>query len=347
MIDYIDEMRRTHPLKSLFFELTDACNLQCLHCGSSCSPAKARYLDPVLIEKTLDSVERERGDDLPFICLTGGEPLLHPDFYSIGTMLSVRGYRWGITTNATLIDEEAACNMVEAGMTSVAFSLDGTPRTHDKLRARPGAFDAAVKGIKNAVKQFRRRVATMVTTVVYRDNIDELDEVFKIVADLGVDYWRPINVEPIGRANKSKELFLRAEEYRKLLDYIARKRKKKAIPEVTFGCSHFLPERYETKVRDGEFLCYSGITNASILVDGGIFGCLDIERRASLVQGNVKGDDFMSVWREGFLPFRRDRSECDFCRECKDRRLCVGDAAHTWDYETNRPLLCLRKLIGR
>ena len=71
--------------------------------------------------------------------------------------------------------------------------------------------------------------------------------------------------------------------------------------------------------------------------------CLDIENRPELVQGNIKNDDFMKVWNEGFQAFRRDRTEdCSGCRECTERYVCGGDSTHTWNFETNEPLMCYR-----
>ena len=51
------DFRRKHPkLRFLFFELTDSCNLNCLHCGSNCQSSNIQFLDFNLIKKTLDEV---------------------------------------------------------------------------------------------------------------------------------------------------------------------------------------------------------------------------------------------------------------------------------------------------
>lgn len=138
------------------------------------------------------------------------------------------------------------------------------------------------------------------------------------------------------------------EELRFLLDYMQAKRFDPAAPvEVTYGCSHFLTLPYERMVRDNYFLCGAGTMVASVLCNGDIYGCMDIERRPELVQGNVFHDSFVNVWEHGFQPLRRDRSEdSEACRQCADRRYCRGDAAHTWDYDAKRPLLCMKRLFA-
>lgn len=111
--------------------------------------------------------------------------------------------------------------------------------------------------------------------------------------------------------------------------------------EVTFGCSHYLGIRNERMVRDHYFLCGAGILIVSVRSNGDICACLDIENRKELVQGSIRTDSFMDVWKNGFQAFRRDRTvDSSKCMNCPDRFLCGGDAAHTWDYERNEPLLC-------
>ena len=94
-LKYIGEERvrqmKSPKLSSLFFELTDGCNLKCLHCGSNCGPTKARYLSIELIKKTLQSVKNNIGTHSTLIILTGGEPLLHPHFFEIVHLISSIG----------------------------------------------------------------------------------------------------------------------------------------------------------------------------------------------------------------------------------------------------------------
>lgn len=340
-------MVKKHALRSVFFELTNACNLRCLHCGSSCGEEKGVFLSVESVEKTLRSVKENVGTEGILVVLTGGEPLLHPDFFEIVRLINDLGFRWGMTTNATLITEEAAKKIAEGKIFSVAFSLDGTKETDNFLRNDPTAYDRAVKGIKNGLKAFGRTATTMITTVVHKKNIGELDRIFEEVKALGVDMWRPINIEPIGRANGNGALFLDREEYMRLLDYIVQKRKKNSAPIVIYGCSHALPDGYEGEVRDWYFTCHAGVSVASVLCNGDIYACLDIERRPELVQGNVAREDFFTVWTNDFAAFRRDRSDCNYCKGCKDRAFCRGDSAHTWNYDANEPMLCLRNLLER
>ena len=73
------------------------------------------------------------------------------------------------------------------------------------------------------------------------------------------------------------------DDYRYLIEYIRSKRKE-GYP-VTYGCSHYLGLDYEREVRDWYFLCTAGIYTASIMANGDIGACLDIERRPETIMG--------------------------------------------------------------
>lgn len=337
------ELYENPQLKFLFFELTDCCNLSCRHCGSSCSPKNATYLDKNLIYKVLGEVKAAYGTDSAMVCLTGGEPLLHPDFFEIIQRVFDLGFKWGMTTNATLIDGAAAEKIVKARMTSLSYSIDGTREEHDFLRNSKTAYDRCIAGI-TALKRYENSFVSMVTTVVHSRNIGSLDEIYAVVCSLGVDFWRLTNIDPIGNA-KNSGLLLDGGGYKRLFDYIKGKRADKSSPvRVTYGCSHYLGEEYEDELRNGYFFCGSGVYTGSVCCNGDIYGCLDVERLPSLVQGNVKEDNFVDIWERRFEVFRRNRAElCADCAECDEREFCAGDSAHTWNFKENRPEFCIKK----
>ena len=321
-----EDLKQSPRLRWLFFEITDRCNLRCRHCGSSCTTeGQALTIDDV--ERTLKTVQQSPYK--PTICLTGGEPMMHPDFFGIACHVKEMGFNWGMTTNATLIDDIAAEKLRKAGMSTVSVSLDGMEKSHDSLRQKEGAWRLALRGIESLQKA---GFEPQVTTVLHQGNFDELEPMYKLLRGMGITSWRPINVEPIGRACESSDLLLTADQFRQLLSYISEKRFDPDNPmEVTFGCSQ----------RDHYFLCGAGILTASVRSNGDICACLDIENRPELVQGNIHKDDFMEVWLNRFEVFRGDRTaSCSKCAECPEHFICGGDSTHTWDFGNNEPLLC-------
>ena len=338
----------SHPrLTYLFFELTDACNLLCLHCGSNACPQNRTYLPAEDIEKVLRSVAAKYNPAEIMVCLTGGEPLLHPNFFKISAYAKKLGFACGMTTNATLITEKVALQLIPNGMDSVTVSLDGMAENHDWFRNCPGSYEKTVSGVKNLMKATKGKISTQITTVVHKKNIHELDRIYDLVVSLGVDSWRVINLEPIGCALAHSDLLLDPEDYRFLLGYIRNKRFDRTVKiDVTYGCSHYLTAQYEREVRDTYFLCGSGLYVGSVLCNGDIYSCLDIERRPELIQGNIATDDFVDVWENRFQAFRKDRTaDSEVCAQCPDRQFCNADSTHTWNFDNQTPRLCLKNIL--
>ncbi len=333
---YREQLRAAPRLRWLFFEITDRCNLHCRHCGSRCTAA-GRMLTVDEVRSTLQSAAPAK----PMICLTGGEPMLHPQFFEIADCVNAMGFAWGMTTNATLIDGAAARRLRQSGMSTVSVSLDGLEHSHDALRQQKGAWCLALRGLEALQNA---GFEPQVTTVLHRENFEEREALYALLCEMGIKSWRPINVEPIGRACEAGNLLLQPAQMRQMLAFIREKRFDPACPmEVTFGCSHYLGAADERMVRDHYFLCGAGTLVASVRSNGDICACLDIENRAELVQGNIHTDDFMEVWQNRFQVFRRDRTaDSAKCTACEERFLCGGDSAHTWDFEKQEPLLCLQ-----
>ncbi len=330
-----------HPrLRCLFIELTDRCNLLCRHCGSECDPTRSHYIDTGLITKAIWEIAEDLGNDSYMICITGGEPLLHPDFEDIVNTINWCDIPWGMTTNATLIDREMASKLKKLKMGSISISLDGLKEEHEWLRRVPGSFDKTVEGIKNLQSV---GIEVQVTTVIHKRNLEKKEEMYEFMRYLGIRSWRVVNVDPIGRAELDDELFLSRDEIIKLNEFIREKRFNPDNPmDVCYGCSHYLSYEYERETRDFYFQCGAGTTIASILHNGDIYGCLDIERRPELIQGNIRKDRFLDVWYNQFEQYRQDRSElCAECRTCQEKEYCGGDSMHTWDFDKGEPKLCL------
>jgi len=344
LADYRDKIINNPPLKNLFLELTLRCNENCIHCGSKCSQfSNVKELSLEQYKKILDDVKQDFDVSKFMLNITGGEPLLRKDFFEIMDYANKLGYIWGMTSNATLIDDSVAEKLRKSGMRTISVSIDGLPDTHDRLRGKKGAFDEAIRGIKALIDNggFEH---IQVTTVVNHRNIGELDELFDMLCGIDIDSWRVINIEPIGRANEHPELVLSPDEYRYMFNYIKNKRLE-GYP-VCYGCSHFLGLDYERTVRDWYFLCNAGLYTASITSSGDIIACLDIERRPELVQGNILNDNFKDVWTNKFSTFRRNLSDDnEKCRNCDECRFCHGGAFHSWNFDKNEPSVCFKGIL--
>ena len=233
--------------------------------------------------------------------------------------------------------------MKKTNLDCISISLDGLEENHDTFRGVRGAYVKTIYNIKKLVEANIPNVS--ITTVVNKKNINELDKIFEIVSSLKVKNWRVINIEPIGRTNDNQNLLLDKEEYKRLFEYIAKKRKE-TNGFVVYSCPHYFGMNYEKEIRSDMFFCYSGIVLASICYNGDVTGCLDIERRPELVQGNIREDDFWNIWTNKFEWFRDlNKFKTGKCAKCKDWEYCLGDGIHCHDFEKNEPKICMKEIL--
>lgn len=344
LVDYQHYLYTNPKLRCLFFELTDKCNLGCLHCGSRCTIANNQFLPFEVIESTLRSVASSYDPNEIMICLTGGEPLLHPDLCRIIETAHSLEFPVGITTNGTLINDEAAKQLVNAGLDTISVSIDGLYDVHDHFRNSAGSFEKAVEACGNLK---RAGIEPEALTVVHKNNIDDLPDIYDFLVEEDFFAWRMTCVDPIGRAKANDDLLLNGAELKRLFEFIRNKRFEISNKmQISFGCSHYLGLDYENEVRDFYYQCDAGIQVASIMVNGEIAACLDIERRSNLVQGNIYRDDFVDIWENKYQIFRRDKSLTSRkCNGCRHQSFCMGDSTHTWNFDRNEPNYCVLKLM--
>jgi len=333
-------------LYNLFWETTLRCNAKCKHCGSRAGEnlKLKEELTTEEIKATFKSIANKYDATKILINVTGGEPLIRQDLFEVMKYATDLGYHWGITTNGMLIDDEIIKKMKETKLATMSISIDGLEKNHDRFRGVEGSYKKIMNNIEK-LRQDKFLHCFQITTVVNKLNINELEDMYRVMEDLEVDSWRVINMDPIGRANDNNNLALEKADYEYLLNFIKNKREKAKF-EVTYGCAHFVGMEFEKEIRDNMFFCMAGYTTASILYNGDIYVCPDVERRKELIQGNVKKDDFVEIWENKFKWFRDlDKLKSDECKNCENWKYCRGDSLHTWDFEQHKPKLCLNKIL--
>lgn len=329
---------RVHELSYFFWECTTRCNLHCRHCGSDCFAA-SKDVDMPLEDflKALDSIPKKEIPPEFTVVLTGGEPLLRPDIEEVGRQIRKRGVGWGMVSNGWFYDRQIHDRLMSAGMGALTISLDGLEETHDWMRGHKGSFERACRAISIASEQ--PGLNSDVVTCVNKRTVGQLQEIYDLLVSLGVRQWRLFTIIPIGRAKDDTLLHLDNEEFVRLMEFIKEKREHPSSMNVTFSCEGYLG-RYEQKVRQIPYFCRAGINIASILIDGRICACPNIDRDV-FSQGNIYEDDFWDVWTKRFKPFRdRGWARKGECAECRQFRNCLGNGMHNWHGDCIEVLQC-------
>ena len=330
-----------HPLRTLFWECTLRCNLNCRHCGSDCR-AEATVPDMPL-EDFLRVVDEQITPHVDphkvMVVISGGEVLVRKDLELAGLELYRRGYPWGIVTNALALTPERFESLLRAGLHSISVSFDGFEEQHNYIRRNPHSYERALAALRMIAAD--GTVAYDAVTCVTGALVPRLEEMKELLIANGIKHWRIFTIFPVGRAADDPTLRLTDEQFRKVMEFIRRTRREGRI-DLSYACEGFLGG-YETEVRDSFYYCSAGVTTASIRVDGALSGCTSI--RSNFNQGNIYRDNFWEVWSNRYEPFRnREWARRDKCGDCRMFRYCQGGGMHLRD-EEGKLLMCHYKRL--
>ncbi len=182
----------------LYWEITRACDLACLHCRAEAMP----FRDPrelsteravVFLRQLLDF-----GSPLPHLVITGGDPLKRPDLFEIVAEATHLGLRVSLAPSVTaLLTEDAIARLAQAGMVGMSLSLDAfTPDLHDRIRGIRGCFDRTLEAI-HTVR--RHSIPLQINTLVTADSLPDLPSLFRLVETLDVSRWSLFFLIAVGR----------------------------------------------------------------------------------------------------------------------------------------------------
>lgn len=178
-------------------ELTERCNLSCKFCYNSQKP-----IDSTLSTKI---ISRLADENVPEIVLTGGEPLLHPQFETILSLCASLFQKTMIQTNGTLISDSVADMFVQHNVFEINISLHGSSTLHDALTQRIGSYENAI----NAIKRLNRRgVRVSSNFVMTKENAKGLVQNLTMLYDLGIRCMTLTRFTPTGFGSANSELAL-------------------------------------------------------------------------------------------------------------------------------------------
>ena len=130
------------------WQITNECNLACLHCIEESGPGKA-FKDELSDEMVFEVLRQIIDDQVPYLSFSGGEPMLHPRFFDMVKYVCERGAELKIETNGHYLSPENCARLRDYGVKAVQVSLDGaSAATFQRMRVR-GNFDQTVQGLKN------------------------------------------------------------------------------------------------------------------------------------------------------------------------------------------------------
>jgi MoaA/NifB/PqqE/SkfB family radical SAM enzyme len=130
------------------WQITNECNLACLHCIEESGPGKA-FRDELSEAEVFAVLAQLMDGEVPYLSFSGGEPMLHTRFFEMVEYVCGRGGQLKIETNGHYLNPENCRRLAQLGVKAVQVSLDGASReTFNRMRVR-GDFDCTVAGIRS------------------------------------------------------------------------------------------------------------------------------------------------------------------------------------------------------
>lgn len=197
------------------WNVTRACNLKCIHCyAHATDDANSDELSTSEGLKMIDDLA-EYG--VPVLLFSGGEPLVRKDLPELAAYAVKKGMRAVISTNGTLINKPTAQTLKEIGLSYVGISLDGLEPVNDHFRGVPGAFNKAMKGIRNC-QQAGIKVGLRFT--INKLNVKEIPGIFNLLEEMEIPRVCFYHLVYAGRGSELVKDDLTHEETRAAVDLI-------------------------------------------------------------------------------------------------------------------------------
>lgn len=298
----------------LTWELTYACNLQCVHCLSSSGQRDDRELSTAEAKRVLDQL---RELQVFYINIGGGEPMVRRDFfelveYSVASNIGVK-----FSTNGAFIDAEKARRLAAMDYLDIQISLDGVDAvTNDAVRG-VGSYDMARRAMDNlAAANFG---PFKISVVVTRQNVPQLDQ-FKALADSYGAQLRITRLRPSGRGVDTwDDLHPTNAQQREIYDWLMANGENVLTGDSFFHLNALGP------ALPGLNMCGAGRVVCLIDPIGDVYACpfvIHDEFRA----GNVRDPGgFAEVWkRSDLFTSLREPQSAGACASCGAFDACQG-----------------------
>jgi len=298
----------------LTWEITYACNLQCVHCLSSSGTRDPRELSTAQAKAVLDEL---RDLQVFYINIGGGEPMIRKDFFEILEHAETNNIGVKFSTNGTYITADNARRLASMNYLDIQISLDGVDAaTNDAVRGK-GSYATAITAMNHLrdanFGQFK------ISVVVTRHNVDQLDA-FKALADSYGAQLRITRLRPSGRgADTWDELHPTQQQQRQIYDWLM-----KHGENVLTGDSFFHLNAFGESL-PGLNLCGAGRVVCLIDPIGDVYACPFVIHDQFKAGSLLTDGGFTKVWKESdlFLSLREPESE-GACSACGSYDACQG-----------------------
>lgn len=324
---------------SFQWHITDSCDQRCQHCyifseDNNLCLKEMSYRD---IQGVLDNCKEicQKFDRIPYFYITGGDPILHKDFWKILELLKENSIGFSILGNPFHLNDEVCKKLRFYGCERYQLSIDGLRETHDTIR-KPGSFDTTIEKIR-CIRD--AGIRSIIMTTVSNTNIHEIPAIIDLIVENHVDVFAFARYCP---TSFEKSTHVTPQEYKDLLEVCWNKFEQYKDSGTTFNLKDhlwtlFLYEKGLFTIPEGleDDVIYDGCNCANchmtILPNGDIYAC----RRQESKVGSVFSDRLYDVFLGSEMDQFRDYKKFEKCSKCELLRFCRGCPAVAYGYTGN------------
>ncbi len=332
MIQY-DYLRLISPLL-VQVELTEACNLKCKFCYNSQKP---RYNRNVI--QMLDLLAKQ---NVMQVTLTGGEPLMHPDFFDILQYATSHFPNVMILSNGTLMTDEIIEKISETGVMSVSISIHGDEETHEMLTCSCNSYRNSLHAIEKFLNIGKIPVAS--NFVLNACNIAVLEKTMETFHTMGLRFMTITRFVPVGIGRSAHSLEISREDMVKAMDFADRFMKNTSNPHIEFAeaipyCA--VPPHLKYLANT----CSYGYDRFYVDIDGNLMVC-GLSR--ILLGGNILETPIKEIKQHSstFMDFITNEHVPTSCVSCETFDKCHGGcraaAMHDGNWRQSYDSLCAK-----
>ena len=284
---------------TVLLEPTRRCNLECRHCYRIEDTSRKE----ISIQRIISLLAELRQAGCLFLTISGGEPLLHPDFLEICRQAHSLNLATSIFTNGTLITEPLVRQLTQLNIVDIHLSIYGaTPEIHDNITQHKGSYN---KTIDAALMLRRNNLSVRFKYIIMKDNFREYKDMLRLSSQLDIPYDTDPIITPRDDGDMTPTKLSLSDE------------------ELEIIYKDIMPPVADTQPNSA---CSSGRSYCAINSYGDIYPCVQLPVPA----GNVINNAFSDIWNNSkWLREIRNfcspsQSACTDCAEISYCRQCPG-----------------------
>jgi radical SAM protein with 4Fe4S-binding SPASM domain len=304
--------------------------LRCTHCEANAATAAPDELNTAEALAVIDDLAQLGCENL---FLTGGEPLVRPDWAEIAKAAVACDLCVSVISNGVLVNEANVAALESAGVFGLSISLDGLRVAHDKIRlpvrgSTASSYDSAIRAIELASAS---GLNAAVITLIHRNNLHELPALHDLLVTLGIRVWQLQICMPLGRMrHRTGEMLIAQEQIPELEALLATFIDAGKI-RIAVGDNIGYYGRHEPTLRGSVrgiksfwMGCFAGCRLVALCANGDVKGCPSHPRE--LVCGNIRRTRLADIWNDESHFWYNTAWEADkttgACAQCPHQGLC-------------------------